>query len=59
MRYRLSYTGEAKRALRDAPGFYRQRCRRAIEELTGDPRPIQAEPMRGPGFYKIRLAAGR
>jgi mRNA-degrading endonuclease RelE of RelBE toxin-antitoxin system len=55
VRYRLSYTDEAKRAPRDAPGFYRQRFRRAIEELAGDPRPAQAEPMRESGFYKIRF----
>jgi mRNA-degrading endonuclease RelE of RelBE toxin-antitoxin system len=55
VRYRVSYTDEAKRALRDVPGFYRQRYRRTIEELTSDPRPSHAEPMRQPGFYKIRF----
>jgi mRNA-degrading endonuclease RelE of RelBE toxin-antitoxin system len=55
VRYRLNYTDEAKRALRDAPGFHRQRFRRAIEELASDPRPAHAEPMREPGFYKIRF----
>jgi mRNA-degrading endonuclease RelE of RelBE toxin-antitoxin system len=55
VRYRLSYTYEAKRALRDALGFYRQRFRRAIEGLAGDPTPTDAEPMREPGFYKIRF----
>jgi len=55
VRYRLSYTDEAKRALRDAPGFYRQRFRRAVEELASDPRPSHAEPMRELGFYKIRF----
>ncbi len=55
MHYRLSYTDEVRRALRDAPGAYRQRFRRAIEQLADDPRPHHAESMREPGFYKIRF----
>jgi mRNA-degrading endonuclease RelE of RelBE toxin-antitoxin system len=55
VRYRPSYNDEAKHALRSASGFYRQRSRRTIEELSADPRPFNAEAMREPGFYKIRF----
>jgi mRNA-degrading endonuclease RelE of RelBE toxin-antitoxin system len=53
--YRLSYTDEAERALNAAPGFYRQRFRRAIEGLARDPRPANAEKMREPDRYKIKF----
>lgn len=55
MHYRLRYTAEAERALRTAPGFYRQRFRRAIESLARDPRPANAEKMREPDRYKIKF----
>jgi mRNA interferase RelE/StbE len=53
--YQLSYSEEAKRALRTAPGFYRQRFRRAIEGLASNPRPPEAKSMRDHDRYKIRF----
>ncbi len=62
MRYRIRYTEEAKRALPDVPGNYRQRIRREIEALGDNPRPRQAVRLRSdPGEanpaerYKIVL----
>jgi mRNA interferase RelE/StbE len=56
VRYRLRYTDEVKRALRALPGNYRQRIRREIEALAINPRPPQAEELRGtPLRYKIKL----
>ena len=55
MSYRLRYSDEAGRALREAAGRYRQRFRRTIQELADDPRPPHAAPMREPDFYKIRF----
>jgi len=62
VRYRLSYTEEARRAIPDLPGNYRQRIRREITALADDPRPAYAErlrrtPGRGdpPDRYKITL----
>ena len=59
MQYRLEYSEEAKRALRTAPGFYRQRFRRAIEGLASNPRPANAEELREPGYYKIKFERWR
>lgn len=53
MQYRLEYTEEARAALRTAPGFYRQRFRRAIEGLASNPRPPEAKPTRDHDRYKI------
>lgn len=55
MSYRLKYAEEAERALRSAPGFYRQRFRQAIEGLAENPRPANAKPMRDHDRYKIRF----
>jgi len=55
VQYRLDYSEEAKRALRTAPGNYRQRFRRAIEGLASNPRPDNAEELREPGYYKIKF----
>ena len=59
MPYQLEYSEEAKRALRTAPGFYRQRFRRAIEGLASNPRPANAEELREPGYYKIKFERWR
>jgi mRNA-degrading endonuclease RelE of RelBE toxin-antitoxin system len=55
--YRIRYTEEAKDALKEVPGNYRQRLRREIEALAYEPRPPHAQPLRGdtPHRYKIRL----
>ena len=55
MLYRLRYSEEAERALRSAPGFYRQRLRQAIEGLASNPRPSEAKPMRDHNRYKLRF----
>ena len=55
MQYRLDYSEEAKRALRTAPGNYRQRFRQTIEGLASNPRPDNAEELREPGYYKIKF----
>ena len=57
MTYRIRYTEEAKDALREVPGNYRQRLRREIEALAREPRPLHAQLLRGdsPDRYKIRL----
>jgi mRNA-degrading endonuclease RelE of RelBE toxin-antitoxin system len=60
VRYQIRYTEEAKRALPDLPGNYRQRIRREIEALADNPRPSKAVPLRAereradpPERYKI------
>jgi mRNA interferase RelE/StbE len=58
--FRIRYTEEAKDALKDVPGNYRQRLRREIEALADAPRPPHAQPLRGDTpppreRYKIRL----
>lgn len=55
MSYRLRYSEEAVRALRSAPGFYRQRFRQVIEGLAENPRPPSAKPMRDHDRYRIRF----
>lgn len=55
MHYQIKYTDEAKNALRTAPGYYRQRFKRAIEDLSDNPRPAVAEPMREPDRFKIKF----
>ena len=55
MRYRIKYTDEAEHALPHVPGFYRQRIRRAIEGLAGNPRPDNAEDTREPNRFKIKF----
>jgi len=57
--YQLKYTDDARRALRTAPGFYRQRFKRAIEELANNPRPDNAEDTREPNRYKIKFGRWR
>jgi mRNA interferase RelE/StbE len=54
--YRLDYTDDARRDIRRLPGNVRQRARRMIAELAGDPRPAGARELRErPGRYCIRL----
>ena len=62
MRYQISYTEEARRAIPDLPGNYRQQIRREIASLADNPRPPHAERLREtPGRssptdrYKIAL----
>lgn len=56
MSYRLDYSDEARRALRTLPGRYRQRARRLIESLAGEPRPQAAKELRQlPHRYRLWL----
>jgi mRNA-degrading endonuclease RelE of RelBE toxin-antitoxin system len=57
--YQLKYTDEAKLALRTAPGFYRQRFKRAIKGLANNPWPDNAEDTREPNRYKIKFGRWR
>jgi mRNA interferase RelE/StbE len=57
--YQLKYTDEARRALRTAPGFYRQRFKRAVEGLADNPRPDHAEDTHEPNRYKIKFGRWR
>ncbi len=60
MPYRVEYSPEARRAIRDAPAFYRAPLRQWIERLAQDPRPAAAEPLRGIAEgYKIRIRGWR
>jgi len=59
VRYRLKYTDEAEHALLRVPGLYRQRIRRAIEGLVGNPRPDKAEDTRAPNRFKIKFGRWR
>lgn len=60
MSYRIRYSDEAQRALSRLPGRYRQRARRAIEDLSKTPRPAAAEELRGrPGIFRIWLNGWR
>jgi mRNA interferase RelE/StbE len=54
--YQISYSDEARQALRILPGNYRQRIRRMIESLDTVPRPIRAKALRDlPEHYRIRM----
>lgn len=56
MRYQISYTTEARHALKVMSGRYRQRARRLIEALSNEPRPVVAKELRDlPNRYRIRL----
>ncbi|MFL5806057.1 MAG: type II toxin-antitoxin system RelE family toxin [Roseiflexaceae bacterium] len=56
MSYQISYTDEARQALRTLPGNYRQRIRRLIESLSDAPRPPTAKELRNlPNRYRLRL----
>ncbi|MFN3333515.1 MAG: type II toxin-antitoxin system RelE family toxin, partial [Caldilinea sp.] len=60
MSYRISYSNEAKHALPALPGRYRQRARRVIEALAGNPRPAGAVELRDlPGIYRLWLNGWR
>ena len=57
MPYRIRYSDESKRTIRDIPGNYRQRVRRTIEGLVSDPRPVEAIELERElgGLFKIKL----
>ena len=57
MTYRIRYSDEAKRTISGIPGNYRQRIRRMIEGLTGDPNPSEAIELERElgGLFKIKL----
>jgi mRNA-degrading endonuclease RelE of RelBE toxin-antitoxin system len=59
VQYRLEYSEEAKRALRSAPGYYRQIFKRAIEGLADDPQPAHAEALREAGYFKLKFGRWR
>ncbi len=60
MNYQLNYSDEARRALRDLPGRYRQRARRLIAALAGEPRPAAAKELRDlRDFYRLWLNGWR
>lgn len=60
MHYQIRYTGEARHALQNMPGNYRQRARRLIESLFNTPRPATAKELRDlPNRYRIRLNGWR
>jgi mRNA interferase RelE/StbE len=54
--YRLEIPKAVQRQINTLPGNYRQWIRRLIEGLTTNPRPRNAEPLRGAhGRYRITL----
>jgi mRNA interferase RelE/StbE len=54
--YQISYTDEARQALKTLNGNYRQRIRRLIESFSDTPRPVNAKELRDlPGRYRLRL----
>ena len=57
MPYRIRYSDEAKQTIPDIPGNYRQRIRRMIEVLTGNPHPSEAIELERElgGLFKIKL----
>jgi mRNA interferase RelE/StbE len=58
--YRVRLSNEAKHALASMPGRYRQRARRTIEGLAGQPRPAGAKELRDrPGIYRLHLNGWR
>ena len=59
MNYRLEYSTEANRALRTAPGYYRQIFKRAIGELARDSRPANAEALREADYYELKFGRWR
>jgi len=55
-KYRLEIKTDVLRQIDALPGRYRQRVRRTIAELTMNPRPHLAQPLRTfPDRYRIRL----
>ena len=60
MSYRIRYSDEARRSLPRLPGRYRQRARRVIEALAGNPRPVGSEELRGiSGVFRVWLNGWR
>jgi len=57
MAYRLKITKGVLRAINRLPGNMRQRVRRAIAQLTTDPRPPASKQMEGDlaAYYRLRI----
>lgn len=54
--YRLQIKKAVKQEQDRLPGHIRQRVRRLIESLAGEPRPAEAKELRDlPGYYRLRL----
>ncbi len=60
MSYRLRYSEETRRALRILPGFYRQRVKRIVEQLSEEARPAKAKAPRDlEDGWRIRVGSWR
>ena len=58
--YRLRYSEETRQALRNLPGFYRQRAKRLIEDLADNPYPAKSKLLRGAtNIYRLWLDSWR
>jgi mRNA interferase RelE/StbE len=58
--YKIKVTETAEKELRRLPGNVRQRARRMVSILAGDPRPSGAKELRDrPGRYRLRLDGWR
>lgn len=57
MAYRLKITRSALREIERLPGNIRQRIRRAIAQLSENPRPLASKQMEGElsAYYRMRL----
>lgn len=56
MTYRLKTPKSIKTTMRALPGHIRQRANNLVKALANDPRPSEAEELRGkPGVYRIKL----
>lgn len=57
MSYRIEVSPEARREIKDLPGYVRAQARQLIRELGPTPRPSRARELRGkPSIYRIWLA---
>jgi mRNA interferase RelE/StbE len=55
--YQIEVSPEARREIKDLPGYMRAQARQLIRELAGTPRPSRAKELRGkPNIYRIWLA---
>lgn len=60
MPYKIKVSGDAERDVRHLPGHLKQRARRLISALAGEPRPPGTKELRGySGYFRIRIDGWR
>lgn len=61
MKYTVKIPRQVLREIETLPGHMRQRVRRAVAELSTEPRPPGAKALRGEleGYYRVRINSYR